>query len=302
MTIRTTIAILSLPLLFVAGCQKKEAAKPQAATISPAPTPRPPVSLPGLATTGDATEMAPGVWTWDVQVGEGEAVGPNARTVTVSIEGWTQDGTQYFGSATGPDELVLPATSAAAFPGWAAAIDGLNVGGTRKVWAAKPTGETTWPVDYNSPIVLDITLRSVNANATIGDPLPGADVASAAAQGGADGLRFYDLVTGTGTAAQVGDTITVRYEAWLADGTPMAQSTGDAITITLNDSIAPGIANGLVGTTAGSTRKLIVPAAIGIGFDPLGTLPAGSTVVMDVEVVEVISTKPAATPITAEAG
>ncbi len=301
MSTRTTIAVLTLLALCFVGCQeKKPVAKPVAAKVVPAP--RPPATLPGLAMNGDATEMAPGVWIWDLQAGEGVAVGTDARTVTVSIEGWTQDGTQYFGSASEPDELVLPATSAAAFPGWAAAIDGLQVGGTRKVWAAKPAGETAWPVDHESPIVLDITLLNVNANAVVADPLPGEAVAGAAAQGGADGLRFYDLTTGTGISAVHGDTVTVRYEAWLADGTPMAQTADEPITITLDDTIAPGIAKGLVGVTAGSTRKLIVPAAIGIGFNPLGTLPSGSTVVIDVDVVAVTSVQAASTPATAEAG
>jgi len=285
------------------GCgDETSTPKPDTAKAAPAPKPQPPATLPGLAMTTDATEMAPGVWIWDLQTGDGPAVGSDARTVTVSIEGWTQDGTQYFGSANGPDELVLPATSAAAFPGWAAAIDGLRVGGTRKVWATKPRGETAWPVGENSPIVLDITLRNVNANASVTSPLPGADVAGAAAQGGADGLRFYDLATGAGATAEAGDTITVRYQAWLADGTPMAATADEPITITLDNTIAPGIANGLVGVAAGSTRKLIVPAAIGIGFDPLGTLPAGSTVVMDVEVVDVTSANPTPKPVTAEAG
>ena len=302
MSTRTTLALLTLPALIFVGCQEKKPTPTKPDTAKVAPTPRPPATLPGLAMDGDATEMASGVWIWDVQAGDGAAVGSDARTVTVSIEGWTQDGTQYFGSASGPDELVLPATSAAAFPGWAAAIDGLKVGGTRKVWAAKPAGENVWPVDHDSPIILDITLRDVNANAVLADPLPGVDVAGAAPQGGADGLRFYDLTTGTGTGAAHGDTITMRYEAWLADGTPMAQTTDDPITITLDGSIAPGIANGLVGVTPGSSRKLIVPAAIGIGFDPLGMLPAGSTVVMDVDVIKVTSAKSAPTPATADAG
>jgi FKBP-type peptidyl-prolyl cis-trans isomerase len=253
-----------------------------------------------LATTGDATEVAPGVYIWDLMDGTGAAVGANARTVTVSVSSWTEDGTQYFGDSAAADELIFPANSTAAFAGWGEAIDGMRIGGTRKIWAAAPDGATSWPVNGNAPITMDITLNAINANADMTSTLPGADVAGAAPQGGADGLRFYDLAPGNGTAASAGDAVAIRYEAWLADGTPFGSATGDPVTITLDNSIAPGIANGLQGLAKGAKRKLIVPAAIGIGFDPLGSIPAGSTIVMDVEIVDITAARPAAT--TADAG
>ncbi|MCH2135243.1 MAG: FKBP-type peptidyl-prolyl cis-trans isomerase [Phycisphaerales bacterium] len=294
MTTERPAVILSAAALLtiVAGCEQakpKPEPAPQTAEAPAKPKPTPPAKLPGLAQAGAATEMAPGVFVWDLNVGSGETVGPDTRTVRVSIEGWTQDGTQYFGSSAGPDELVLPAGGAAAFPGWSEAIDGLRVGGTRKVWAAGPEDSTQWPVENNSPIVLDVSLHAIDTNAQLANPLPGALVGDAAPQGGADGLRFYELHAGEGTGAVAGDELAVTYEAWLGDGTPMASATQEPVRITLDDHIAPGALAGLEGATKGSTRKLIIPAAIGIGFDPLGTLPPGSTVVMDVTVVEVHS-------------
>lgn len=304
MSIRTiVIAALTLPAIALTGCQDKDAPAPKTTAV-PKPAPKPPTdaTLPGLATSGAANEMAPGVWIWDLQEGDGSPVGPDSRTVTVSIEGWTQDGTQYFGSTAGPDELVLPAGGAAAFPGWNEAIDGLRIGGTRKVWAAAPEDATGWPVEHDSPVILDITLHAIDANADLANPLPGADVAGAAAQGGAHGLRFYQLAAGEGTPAARGDAVSIRYEAWLGDGTPMASATDEPVTITLDDTIAPGVAAGLEGVSAGGKRKLVIPASIGIGFDPLGTLPPGSTVVMDVDVVDVNRTTAEPAPATAEAG
>lgn len=298
MTIRLSVFALSLTAFTLAGCFN-EAPPPKAVEVAPAPAPTPPATLPGLAMAGDATEVAPGVYIWDVTAGTGAAVGANARTVTVSISSWTEDGTQYFGDSAAADELIFPANSTAAFAGWGEAIDGMRIGGTRKIWAAAPEGATSWPVDGKAPITMDITLNAINANADTASMLPGADVSGAAPQGGADGLRFYDLATGSGIAAAAGDAVAIRYEAWLADGTPFGSATGDPVTITLDNSIAPGIANGLQGLAKGAKRKLIVPASIGIGFDPLGAIPAGSTVVMDVEVVDVTAARPAAT--TAEA-
>jgi FKBP-type peptidyl-prolyl cis-trans isomerase len=124
-------------------------------------------------------------------------------------------------------------------------------------------------------------------------------VSGAAPQGGAEGLRFYDLSAGSGVAAADGDTVSMRYQAWLADGTPLGSAMGDPIVLVLDETTAPGIRSGLQGVTPGAKRKLIVPAAVGIGFDPLGTVPAGSTVVMDIDVVDVRPARP--TQATAEA-
>ena len=54
--------------------------------------------------------------------------------------------------------------------------------------------------------------------------------------------------------------------------------------------VAPGIAQGLTGLSQGGTRKLVVPASIGMGFDPQSPFPTGSTVILDVEVVSVTPT------------
>ena len=302
MSIRTTVIAITLGSCFVMGCEKTSSTPvADAAKTAPKPKPKPPVSMPGLATVGEAVEMAPGVWVWDLQMGDGASVGSDARTVSVSISGWAQDGTQYFGSSAGADELVLPAGNAAAFPGWAEAIDGLRVGGTRKVWAVATQGADNWPVANDSPVVLDIVLNDINANATMNNPLPGAPLAGAAPQGGAEGLRFYDLSNGSGIAAENGDRVSIRYQAWLADGTPMGSAMSDPVMLVLDESIAPGIRAGLQGVKAGAQRKLIVPASVGIGFDPLGTLPAGSTVVMDIDVLDVQTSRPKPSQATAEA-
>ena len=113
MSNRPFVLCLAAPVLIAAatltGCQQKEAPAPAVAETKPEPkpTPTPPASLPGLAMAGVPTEVAPGVFTWDLTPGNGGTLGADTRTVTVQLNGWTQDGTQYFGGTDGADTLVL---------------------------------------------------------------------------------------------------------------------------------------------------------------------------------------------------
>ncbi|MCH2137986.1 MAG: FKBP-type peptidyl-prolyl cis-trans isomerase [Phycisphaerales bacterium] len=286
MTTRIAAVALTASALLLASCAN-ESPNPKAAEVKPEPAPTPPAALPGTATTAASTTVAPGVHIWDITPGTGPAIDGLARDVTMSVSGWTQDGTQYFGSATASDELVLGTANTTAFPGWSEALDGMQIGGTRKIWAAPPKDATSWPVEGYSPIVMEVTLHAINS-ATVAGTLPGAATAGAAPQGGPNGLRFYDLTTtGTGTTASAGDTISLRYEAWLADGTPIAAALGEPVTFTLNDTLSPGLAAGIEGLAAGAKRKLVIPASIGAGFSPMGDVPAGSTVIIDIDIVDV---------------
>ena len=286
MTTRIAAVALTASALLLASCAN-ESPNPKAAEVKPEPAPTPPAALPGTATTAASTTVAPGVHIWDITPGAGPAIDGLARDVTMSVSGWTQDGTQYFGSATASDELVLGTANTTAFPGWSEALDGMQIGGTRKIWAAPPKDATSWPVEGYSPIVMEVTLHAINS-ATVAGTLPGAATAGAAPQGGPNGLRFYDLTTtGTGTTASAGDTISLRYEAWLADGTPIAAALGEPVTFTLNDTLSPGLAAGIEGLAAGAKRKLVIPASIGTGFSPMGDVPAGSTVIIDIDIVDV---------------
>jgi FKBP-type peptidyl-prolyl cis-trans isomerase len=295
-TLLAAAAIITAASLTSCDQNADQAAKPVVTKLAktiPAPPPPPAkpkidaATLPGAPVTGEGAELGDNVLTWTITEGTGEMLPTEPTTATMKIAAWSMNGTQFFGGADGPDELVLPTSDAAAFSGWATAIRDMKVGETRKVWVSHE-GRDQWPLDGAAPqdLVMDITLVSIGDEPALPDPLPGTSIADAARNGSSSGLRWYDLAAGSGAPLASGDTATIRCSGWLADGTPWQATGGMPVSITLDDTITPALAEGLVGMTPGSARKLIVPPSLGVGFNPIGSLPAGSMLILDIEYVE----------------
>lgn len=103
------------------------------------------------------------------------------------------------------------------------------------------------------------------------------------------GLRYADLVAGTGPEARPGREVAVHYTGWLTDGTQFDSSVGgDPFVFPLGAGrVIPGWDEGVAGMRVGGKRKLVIPAALGYGSRRAGPIPANSTLVFDVELLEV---------------
>ena len=107
------------------------------------------------------------------------------------------------------------------------------------------------------------------------------------------GLRYIETGTGTSTTAGrwcVGAQ--VEYTGALLDGTQFDAGTF-AFTPGVSN-IIPGFAEGVVGMTVDSNRRLIIPPALGYGSQPVvnnqtqdTVIPANSTLIFDVELIAV---------------
>lgn len=280
----TMIAIASLT-----ACEQ-EPAKPAAAETTKVDELSKPVinaaTLPGAPATGEGTDLGTDVLAWTITEGTGEVLPIEPTTATMHISAWSMNGQQFFGDEDGPDEMVLPTGDTAAFSGWSTAIGDMKVGETRKVWIGADHRDR-WPLGGDSPqdIVMDIELVSIGDESAPPNPLPGTPVADAPRSGSSSGLRWHDLTAGTGAPLVSGDTAMIRCTGWLADGTPWQATGGMPVKFTLDESAWPALAEGLVGMSPGGSRKLIVPPTLGAGFNPLGELPAGSMLVLDVEYI-----------------
>ena len=84
--------------------------------------------------------------------------------------------------------------------------------------------------------------------------------------------------------ADAGSTVTVAYVGRLADGTVFDQST--RATFSLRD-VIPGFRRGVVGMTVGETRTITVPPEEGYGSVPRPGIPANSTLVFEVTLLDV---------------
>ena len=94
--------------------------------------------------------------------------------------------------------------------------------------------------------------------------------------------------TGTGAVAGAGATVSVNYIGKLQDGTTFDQSSdhGGAQIFSLSE-VVPGFAQGIQGMKVGGTRIIIIPPSLGYGARSVGSIPPNSTLIFQVELVEI---------------
>ena len=98
-----------------------------------------------------------------------------------------------------------------------------------------------------------------------------------------------DVSQGTGAEAQVGDTVEVNYIGKLQDGTVFDQTSTKSgpFPFTLGGNVIPGFTQGVTGMKVGGTRIIIIPPSLGYGSQAVGSIPANSTLIFQVELVKI---------------
>ncbi len=131
-------------------------------------------------------------------------------------------------------------------------------------------------------------------------PVPAEAPASAPAETSApaakaEELKIEDIKVGTGAVAAAADSpsVTVHYTGTLLDGTKFDSSVGGKpFTFVLGaGQVIQGWDKGLEGMKVGGKRKLTIPAAMAYGASAVGTIPANSTLLFDVELLKVEKAK-----------
>jgi len=103
-------------------------------------------------------------------------------------------------------------------------------------------------------------------------------------------LVIEDVVVGDGEEAVAGKKVTVHYTGTFTDGTKFDSSVdrGQPFTFTLGaGDVIVGWDQGVNGMKVGGKRKLTVPPDMGYGPNDYGSIPGGSTLLFDVELLEV---------------
>jgi FKBP-type peptidyl-prolyl cis-trans isomerase FkpA len=106
----------------------------------------------------------------------------------------------------------------------------------------------------------------------------------------ASGLEYEDLTVGQGAEAHAGATVIVHYTGWLVDGTKFDSSLdkGEPFVFRIGGGqVIRGWDEGLAGMKVGGKRRLTVPARLGYGDRARGNIPAGSTLVFEIQLLGV---------------
>ena len=103
------------------------------------------------------------------------------------------------------------------------------------------------------------------------------------------GLKYVDLVVGTGPAVKTGDHVSVNYVGKLIDGTKFDASADHGGTFDYQQGVTtliPGWTEGTSTMKVGGKRKLIIPPQLGYGLQGQGdVIPPNATLIFEIEMV-----------------
>ena len=107
------------------------------------------------------------------------------------------------------------------------------------------------------------------------------------------GMRYRDLVTGSGATAEPGDVATMHFVGWLDDsgreGRQFFNShrQGRPVSFVIGtDRVMPGWNEGVVGMSPGGRRLLMLPPSLGYGNRAVeDVIPANSGLIFNIELI-----------------
>ncbi len=97
-----------------------------------------------------------------------------------------------------------------------------------------------------------------------------------------------DVTLGQGDEAQAGQTVSVHYVGLLQDGTKFDSSRdrGESFTFVLGTGqVIPGFDAAVTGMRVGGTRRVVIPPAQGYGAQQVGSIPANSALLFEIELL-----------------
>ena len=103
-------------------------------------------------------------------------------------------------------------------------------------------------------------------------------------------LVMEDIKVGSGLEAVSGKKVTVNYKGTLTDGTEFDSSYKRNQPFSFNlgaGEVIQGWDQGVSGMKVGGTRKLTIPPSLGYGDRQVGSIPANSTLVFEIELLKV---------------
>lgn len=238
---------------------------------------------------GKTTETDSGLKVTEILAGTGRSPEPG-DLVTMNIVGMLEDGTMFADTASAGEPIVATLTETDLFPGWYEGVLLMKEGGKARLtippelaYGSEGAGGVIPP---DATIIMDVELLEAKA-----PPVPTV-VDDADLTETDSGLKYYDIAEGEGDMPVSGQDVVVNYTAWLQDGNvyiASSDSVGGPLTFALDSDMGvfPGWNEGVATMRPGGKRYLVIPPALALGEAGGGRVPPNSTLIMEVELVEV---------------
>ncbi|HOW30135.1 MAG TPA: FKBP-type peptidyl-prolyl cis-trans isomerase [Bacteroidales bacterium] len=104
------------------------------------------------------------------------------------------------------------------------------------------------------------------------------------AQSTASGLYYVIETPGSSNHPTISSSVAVRYTGYLTNGTQFDSSNGKTVSFALREVIL-GWQEGIPLFGKGGKGKLLIPSDLGYGADAVGSIPAHSVLIFDIELV-----------------
>jgi FKBP-type peptidyl-prolyl cis-trans isomerase len=145
-----------------------------------------------------------------------------------------------------------------------------------------------WVIDMTRIIsVLSVTLWLAGAGCTKA-PRPPAEPQAPVVRD--DGLVTQVLAPGDGDEAKKGDKLKLHFVGTLIDGGVFdsSRARGQPFSFWVGEGqVVPGLDQGLLGMREGEVRRITLPPALGYGLEAKPKIPPNSTLVFEVELLDV---------------
>ena len=233
-----------------------------------------------------------GLMYYDLAEGDGDTP-EDGGNVTANFTIWVreEDGDRFVVSSADnePISFTIGALDVV-FPGWDEGVSSMKEGGKRQLiipsdLALGPQGGGDIPPD--ATLVMEVELLEVVEPP---EPIEMEEVDPDDYIETESGLMYYDVVEGDGASPEEGQTVIVHYTGWLEDGTQFDSSVerGQPFTFPIGTgSVIAGWDEGVATMKIGGKRQLRIPSDLAYGDGGSGSIPPGSTLIFDVELIDI---------------
>lgn len=213
----------------------------------------------------------------------------SGMTVKVHYTGFFEDGKIFDSSVERGEAIEIPIGKGKVIKGWDEGITKLHVGDKARLLVPYQLayGETArGPIPAKSNLIFDVeVINAVEVAKPEAYNVTGKDTITTAS-----GLKYIVVKEGTGVQAAAGKTVKVHYTGYFTSGGIFDSSVerNEPFSFALGKgSVIAGWDEGVALMKVGEKVRLIIPYTLAYGANDYGPIPGKSTLIFDVELLDV---------------